>query len=94
MEDDLRHFHIIKDVFLLMRAGNKAKAKANTVRTELVKKRKVAVQTNAYYWTPSKKRCKMIAWRDYIGHEIAICKELDADFNIAKNDVTGVVSLK
>jgi hypothetical protein len=41
MEDSLSHFHSIKDVFLLWRAGKKAKAKVNALGTELVKKRKV-----------------------------------------------------
>jgi hypothetical protein len=37
MEDVLRRFHTFKDGFLLGRAGRKAKAKANALRTELVK---------------------------------------------------------
>jgi len=41
MEDPLRRFHTFKDVFLLGRANKKAKAKANALKTELVKKRKV-----------------------------------------------------
>jgi hypothetical protein len=41
MEEALHRFHTFKDVFLLGRAGKKAKAKANALRTELVKKRKV-----------------------------------------------------
>jgi hypothetical protein len=41
MEDALHRFHTLKDVFLLGRAGPKAKPKANALRTELVKKRKV-----------------------------------------------------
>ena len=72
MEDSLHCFHTFKDVFLLGRAGKKAKAKANTLRTELVKKRKVDVETNAESWTLSKKRSEMIAWRDYISHEIDV----------------------
>jgi hypothetical protein len=56
--------HTFKDVFLLGRAGNNAKAKANALRMELVKKRKVDEETNAETWTPSKKRRKMNAWRD------------------------------
>jgi hypothetical protein len=47
MEYALRHFHTFKDVFLLGRAGKKAKAKANALRTELVKNRKVDEETNA-----------------------------------------------
>jgi hypothetical protein len=38
MEDALHSFHTFQDVFLLGRAGKKAKAKANALRTELVKK--------------------------------------------------------
>jgi hypothetical protein len=70
-------------VFLLGRAGKKAKAKANALRTELMKKRKVDGETNAETWTPSKKWREMNAWRDYISHEIDISKKLDADFNFA-----------
>jgi len=84
MEDALRHFHTFKDVLLLGRAGKQAKAKANALRTELVKKPKVDEETNAETWTPSKKRREMNAWRDYISHEIDISKELDADFNFPK----------
>jgi len=46
MEDALHHFHTFKDVFLLQRSGRKAKAKANALRMELVKKRKVDEETN------------------------------------------------
>jgi len=84
MEYALRHFHTFKDVFLLGRAGKKAKAKANTLRMELMKKRKVDEKANAASWTPSKKQPEMNAWRDYISHEMDICKELDADFNFPK----------
>jgi hypothetical protein len=38
MEDTLCRFHTFKDEFLLRRAGKKAKAKANAVRTEHMKK--------------------------------------------------------
>jgi len=84
MEDALHRFHTFNNVFLLRRAGKKVKAKANTLRTELVKKRKVDEETNAETWTPPKKRRKMNAWRDYISHEIDVSKELDADFNFPK----------
>jgi hypothetical protein len=40
-EDALHPFHTFRDVFLLGRAGKKAMANANALRTELVKKRKV-----------------------------------------------------
>jgi hypothetical protein len=84
MEDALCRFHTFKDVFLLGRASKKAKAKANALRTELVKKRKVDEETNAETWTPSKKRHEMNAWQDYISHEIKVSKALDADFNFPK----------
>jgi len=84
IEDTLHRFHTFKDVFLLGRARKKAKAKANDLKTELVKKRKVDKETNAETWTPSKKRCEMNAWWDYISHEIDISKEFDADFIFPK----------
>jgi sarcosine oxidase delta subunit len=84
IEKVLRHFRIFKAVFLLGQASKKAKAKANTLRTALVKKRKVDEGTNAETWTPSKKRREMNAWRDNISHEIYVSKELYADFNFPK----------
>jgi len=84
MEDASHRFHTFKDVFLLRRAGKKPMAKANALRTELVKKRKVDEETNAETWTPSKKRREMNAWRDYISHDMDVSKELDADLNIPK----------
>jgi hypothetical protein len=39
MEDALRRFHTLKDVFLLGRAGKQVKTNANALRTEFVKKR-------------------------------------------------------
>jgi hypothetical protein len=84
MEDALCRFYTFKDVFLLGRAGRKAKAKANVLRTELVKKRKVDEETNAESWTPSKKRREMNASRDHICHEIDVSKEFDADFHFPK----------
>jgi len=84
MEDALHRFHTVKDVFSLGQAGNKAKAKANAVRTELVKKRKVDEETNAATWIPSKKRREMNAWRDYITHKIDISNDINADFNCLK----------
>jgi hypothetical protein len=47
MEDALCRFHNFRNVFLLGQPGKKAKAKANALRTELVKKRKVTEETNA-----------------------------------------------
>jgi len=84
MEDALHRFHTFKDVFLLGRACEIAKAKANALRTELVKKRKVEEVTNAGTWTLSKMWRKMNAWWDYISHEIDFSKELDAEFNFPK----------
>jgi hypothetical protein len=55
MDDALHRFQPFKDVFLLWRAGQKAKAKANALRTELINKRKVDEETNAETLTPSKK---------------------------------------
>ena len=84
MEDTLHRFDTFKDVFFLGLAGKKAKAKANALRTELVKKRKVDEEINDGTWTPSKKRREMNAWRDNISHEIDIFKELYANFNFQK----------
>jgi len=84
MEDTLRRFHTFQDVVLLGRASQKAKAKADALRMELMKKPKVDKETTADSWTPSKKRCEMNAWRDYISHEGDISKKLDADFNFPK----------
>jgi len=61
MDDALHRFHSFKDVFLLGRAGKKARAKANALRTDLVKKRKVDEESNAETWTQSKKRRELNA---------------------------------
>jgi hypothetical protein len=61
MENALCRFHTFKDVFLLGRAGKQAKAKANALRTELVKKRMVDQPTNGATWRPSKKPREMNA---------------------------------
>jgi len=84
MEDALHRFHTLKDVFLLGRAGKKAKAKANALRMELLKKGKAGEETNALTWTPSMKQHEINPWREYISHEIDVSKELDADFNYPK----------
>jgi len=84
MEDSLHRFHIFKDVFLLGRASKKGKTKANALRMELVKKRKVDEKTSPETWTLSKKQRQMNAWRDFISHEIHVSKKLDAYFNIPK----------
>jgi hypothetical protein len=47
-------FHAFKDVFLLRQASEKVKTKANTLGTELLKKRIVAMETQAVSWMPSK----------------------------------------
>jgi hypothetical protein len=47
IEDSLCRFHTFKDEFLLGRAGKKAWAKSNALRTVLAKKRKVNKETNA-----------------------------------------------
>jgi len=84
MEDALRCFLTFKDVFLLRRAGKKPKPKANALRTEHAKKRKVDDEANVEPWTQSKTRRGMNALRDCISHEIDIAKEIDADFNFPK----------
>jgi hypothetical protein len=84
MNDALCRFPTYKDVFLLGQARKEAKAKANALRTELVKKRKVDEETNAEAWMLSKTGREMHAWRDYISHEIDISKEIDADINFPK----------
>jgi hypothetical protein len=84
MEDALHRVHTFKDVFLLWRGGEKAKGKANALRMELVKKRKVDDETYAETWMPSKKQREMDAWRDYISHEIDISNDVDAEFNFPK----------
>jgi len=47
MDNALHRFHTFNDLFLLGWAGKQAKAKANARRTELMKKRQVAEETNA-----------------------------------------------
>jgi len=84
MEDAYHRFRTFKDVFLLWWAGKKEKAKANTLRMELVKKRKVDEETTADSWMASKKRCEMNTWRDYVRHEIDISQVLDATLNFLK----------
>jgi hypothetical protein len=77
-------FKTFKDGFCLGQAGKNAKVKANALRTELMKKRKVHQETNDETLTPSKKRREVNAWRDYISHEIDVSKELDNEFNFPK----------
>jgi len=47
VEDVLHRFHTFKEVFLPGPAGKKAKAKANALTTELVKKGNVDEYTNS-----------------------------------------------
>jgi len=84
MEDALHCFHNLRDVFFHVRASENVKAKANALRMELMKRRKVGDKRNAERWTPSRKRCETNPWRDYISREIDVAKELDADFNFLK----------
>jgi hypothetical protein len=72
MEDSLCHSHTFNDIFLLGQAGNKAKAKANALRMDLMKKRKVDKETNAESWTPSKKQCEINTWCHYVSQEMDI----------------------
>jgi hypothetical protein len=84
MEETLHHFHTIKDVFLLGRAGEKAKAKPTALGMELMKKQKVDKKTNAATWMLSNRQHEMNAWWDYISHKIDVSKELDANFKFLK----------
>jgi len=84
MEDALRCLHTFKVFFLFGRVSKNTNAKANTIRMEVMKKRKVDEETNAESWMPSKKRREMNAWREYISHGIDVYKELDADFTFPK----------
>jgi len=81
MEDALHRFNIFNDVFLLGQANKRAKAKANALRTELMKKWKVTEVTSAETLTQFKKQREMNSWRDYLSHQIDVPKEFDADFN-------------
>jgi hypothetical protein len=84
MDDALHHFHTLKELCFVGRAGTKAKAKPNALRTELMKKRKGDKGTNAETLTPSKKQLKINTSQDYISHEIDILNVLDADFKCPK----------
>jgi hypothetical protein len=77
-------FSHIQRWFLTQASRQKAKAKGNALRTELMKKQKVDENVNAETWKPSKKRRKMNTWLDYISHKIDVSKELDAYFNCPK----------
>jgi len=69
-EDAERRFHSFKDVFLLGRVSNQGQAKANTLRTEFMKKRNLDEDTNAETWMSSMKRREMNTSRDNISHNI------------------------
>jgi hypothetical protein len=56
MEHPLHRFHTFKDMFLLGSPGKMFNAKANDLRMELVKMRKVKEETKVETWMPSKKR--------------------------------------
>jgi hypothetical protein len=60
------------------------KGKANALRTELVKKRRIDEETNGETWTLCKKRREMNAWQDIISHLIDVSKELDAKISFPK----------
>jgi len=78
MKKPLHRFHTFQHDFFLRQAGKRTEEKANSLRPELVKKRKVDDETNAETWTPSKQRCKMNGWLEYISHKIDVSNELDA----------------
>jgi len=84
IEDSLQYFHTFKHISLPGQAGQKGKAKANALSTELVKMRKVDEDRKTETRTPSKKRNKMNDWRDYISLMKDVANELDADFNFQK----------
>ena len=84
MEHALRCFHSFNDVFLLWQAGKQSKAKANALRMELVKKRKVDNETNAETWTLSLKQREVTTWQKYIIQQNDVSKELDAVFDFRK----------
>jgi len=84
IEDFLRRFHTFKDGYLIGRGGTKAKAKANTLRMDHVKKRKVDEETNAEIRMPSKNCRKMNNWQYYIRYAIDVSKEFNANFTFLK----------
>jgi len=83
-EDAFHRLNTYNYGFLLGRAGKNEKSKANALRMELMKKRKVDEETNADSWMGSKQRRETNAWRDYISHKIDVSTELDADNNFPK----------
>jgi len=81
VEDTFCHFHAFKDVFLLGRGSTNAKEKLNSLKIELVNKRKLDKETNAEIWSLTKTKHEMNAWRDYLSLKIGVSKQLDANFN-------------
>jgi len=59
MEDALYHFHTFKDIFILRQPGEKAKAKANALRTEFMNRRQADKERNEETCILSKKWCEM-----------------------------------
>jgi len=84
MEDAVRRFYTLNNIFLLRWAGKKVKAKANALRMELVTKWNVDEETTADTRMLSKKWCEINPWPDHISHKIDVSQQLGADFNIPK----------
>jgi hypothetical protein len=84
IEDGQHRFETFNDVFLLSRARTHGQDKTQSLRMEFVKKQKVDEESNADTWTLSMKGREMNGRRNYIHHEIAVSKELFADFNFVK----------
>jgi len=80
----LASFSHFQRCFLTQASQAKCEPQANTLGTELVKKRKVDKETNAETLMPSKQRREMDGWWDYVSHEIDVSKEFDANFNFPK----------
>jgi len=84
VEDTLHCVHTFNDIFWLGRASQKAKAKANALRIDLMKKRKVDEKTHAETWKRSKYYCEINSLQDNISNQIDGSKGLEADFNFRK----------
>jgi hypothetical protein len=84
MDDTFCDFPTFKVVFLLGRAGKKAQAKSNALRTELVKTWMVDEETHADTWKLSNKLCKLNPWWNNNSYEIDNSTGLDEDFNFPK----------
>jgi hypothetical protein len=70
IEDALCSSDTFRDVFLLSQAGKQAKANANALRPELVKKRKVDKEINGETCTLSSMWQKINSSWDCVSHEI------------------------